>query len=214
MKVFVTLLCLTALAATPIWAETVKKPLKPTEPPCCREGLPPRKFSEKSIYSIDADWTADVGREVKLSALRGRPQVMALFFTNCEHSCPLIVKDMKAIEKALPANIRDRVDFLLVSIDPARDTPEVLRTYREKHELSVAHWSLLRGKPDDVKKLADLVGFRYYPGSTLQYAHSLLISVLDPTGEIVFQQSGIGSIRDDALAAVLRMFPAKAKREK
>jgi protein SCO1/2 len=138
--------------------------------------------------------------------------VVSLFFTNCAHSCPLIVKDMKAIEQALPANVRDQVDFLLVSIDPARDTPEALRAFREKHGLSMTRWSLLRGKPEDVQKLADRIGFRYYPGSTLQYAHSLLISVVDQGGEIVFQQSGMGNVRDEAHLAVLRLLAPKSKR--
>ena len=214
MKAFLLLLCTVALATTPLRAATATTPAKSPEPPCCRVGLPPGKFSEKSLYSLDATWTADVGREVKLSVLRGRPQVMALFFTSCEHSCPFIVKDMKAIQKGLPANARDKVDFLLVSIDPERDTPEALHAFREKHGLPIEHWSLLRGSPDDVKKLADLVGFRYVPGSSLQYAHSLLISVLNPAGEIVFQQAGIGIPRDGALAAVLRLVAPKAKRAK
>ena len=213
MKTFLLLLlCSIALGTTPVRAVTAMKPVKAPEPPCCRTGLPPGKFSEKSFYSLDATWTADVGKEVKLSALRGRPQVMALFFTSCEHSCPLIVKDMKAIEKGLPANVRDRVDFLLVSIDPERDTPEALRAFREKYDLSIKHWSLLRGKAADVKKLADLTGFRYYPGSNLQYAHSLLITVLNSEGEVVFQQAGAGNLRDDALATVLRLVAPKAKR--
>ena len=103
------------------------------------------------------------------------------------------------------------MDFLLVSIDPERDTPEALRAFREKYGLSIKHWSLLRGKPEDVKKLADLMGFRYYPGSNLQYAHSLLITVLNPAGEIVFQQAGVGNTRDEALAAVLRLVAPKEK---
>ncbi len=200
--------------ATSLWAAPPQTAPKAPEPPCCREGLPPGKFSEKSIYTLGATWTADVGKEVKLDALRGRPQVMALFFTNCQHSCPLIVADMKAIEKALPVNVRSGVDFLLVSIDPERDTPKALRAFREKYDLPLEHWSLLRGKPEDVKKLADLAGFRYYPGSNLQFAHSLLITVLNPDGEIVYQQSGIGNTRDDATAAVLRMMKPKAKRAK
>ena len=208
------LLAFVLLGMVAAWAVTGKKPAQAPEPPCCREGLPPGKFSEKSLYTLNATWTADVGKEVTLDALRGRPQVMALFFTNCQHSCPLIVADMKAIEKALPMNVRSGVDFLLVSIDPERDTPEALRAFREKYELPIEHWSLLRGKPEDVKKLADLVGFRYYPGSNLQFAHSLLITVLNPDGEIVYQQSGIGNTRDDATAAILRMMKPKAKRAK
>lgn len=208
------LLFLSLFAVSPLWAVTPKEPVKTPEPPCCREGLPPGKFSDKSLYSLGSSWTADVGKEVKLDALRGRPQVMALFFTSCQHSCPLIVKDMKAIEKSLPINARDKVDFLLVSIDPERDTPEALRAFREKYALPIERWSLLRGKPGDVKKLADLVGFRYYPGSNLQFAHSLLVTVLNADGEIVYQQSGIGNTRDEATAALLRMVAPKTRRKK
>ena len=211
MKAIPALLFTVILGTTPLGGVTTEKPAKDAEPPCCRVGLPPGKFSEKSLYTLDATWTADVGKEVKLSALRGRPQVMALFFTSCEHSCPIIVKNMKAIEAGLPASVRDKVDFLLVSIDPAHDTPEILQAYREKNGLSVAHWSLLRGKEEDVKKLADMVGFRYYPGSERQFAHSLLITVLNPAGEIVYQQPGIEIPRDDTLAALLRMVGPKAK---
>ncbi len=211
LHTFILLLGVVLLGTTPLRAATAKKPAKAPEPPCCRTGLPPGKFSEKSLYKLDSTWTADVGKDVKFSALRGRPQVMALFFTSCAHSCPLIVKDMKAIEEALPASARSKVDFLLVSIDPERDTPVELRAFREKYGLSIRHWSLLRGGPKEVKKVADWMGFRYYPGSNLQYAHSLLITVLNPEGEIVFQQSGLGNIRDDALAAVLRMVAPTAK---
>ena len=175
------------------------------KPPCCREGLPPAKYSEKSLYSLNSVWTSDVGREVKLEVLRGRPQVIALFFTHCEHSCPLIVADMKAIDKALPASVREKVDFLLVSIDPERDTPEALRAFRAKHELPTERWTLLSGSAEATRELAGMVGFNYQPGSPTQYAHSLLISIINESGEIVFQQAGLGRPADDAVATLSRI---------
>lgn len=175
------------------------------KPPCCREGLPPGKYSEQSLYTLDSVWTSDVGREVKLEILRGRPQVIALFFTNCEHSCPLIVGDMKRIDRALPRNLRGKVDFLLVSINPERDTPEVLRAFRAKHELPTERWTLLRGSPEATRALAQMVGFVYQPGSPTQYAHSLLISVMSPSGEIVYQQAGLGRPPNDAVDTLVKL---------
>jgi protein SCO1/2 len=180
-------------------------PLATPSPPCCREGLPPGKFSEKSVYSLDSVWTSDVGRQVKLDVLRAHPQVVALFFTNCQHSCPYIVTDMQAIEKALPRGLRAKVDFLLVSIDPTRDTPDVLRAYREKKHLGTDHWTLLTGSPESVKQLADMIGFQYYPGSQRQYAHTLVITILNDRGEIVFQQAGIGASPDGAVATLAKL---------
>ena len=196
-----------AMAAFAVTESNVSAP----KPPCCREGLPPGKYSEKSLYQLDATWTSDVDRKVKLEVLRGRPQVIALFFTNCEHSCPLIVADMKAIDKALPGTVRGKVDFLLVSIDPERDTPEALRAFRAKHELPTERWTLLRGSPEATRELAAMVGFNYQPGSPTQYAHSLLISIANASGEIVFQQAGVGRPADDAVVALLRLAQAKRK---
>lgn len=175
------------------------------KPPCCREGLPPGEYSDQSLYTLGATWTSDVGREVKLEMLHGRPQVIALFFTNCEHSCPPIVADLKTIDKALPRNIRGKVDFLLVSIDPERDTPEALRAFRAKHELPTDRWTLLRGSPEATRELATLIGFNYRPGSLTQFAHSLLISIANASGEIVFQQAGIGRPPNDAVETLIKL---------
>jgi protein SCO1/2 len=204
MRKILPLLSCLALTAAPVWAAPSDHPPKTPDPVSCGDGLPAAKFSEKSLYNLDATWIADTGQELKLAALRGRPQIVALFFTNCQHSCPFIVNDMKALETKLPQKAQGKVDFLLVSIDPERDTPAALRAFRKKHGLS-DRWRLLRGSAEDVKKLANLIGFSYSPGSQLQFAHSLLITVLNPTGEIVYQQSGIGNTRDDALGAVMRV---------
>ena len=199
-----TLASILTLVCAP-WAFGATDPKSPApKPPCCREGLPPAKYSEKSLYSLNSVWTSDIGREVKLEVLRGRPQVIALFFTNCEHSCPLIVAEMKAIDKALPGSVRGKVDFLLVSIDPERDTPEALRAFRAKHELPTERWTLLRGSTEATRELAAMVGFNYQPGSATQYAHSLLITIINESGEIVFQQAGLGRPAGDAVAILSR----------
>ena len=130
-------------------------------------------------------------RKIKLGVLAGRPQVLTLFFTHCEYACPIIVNDLKRIEAALPEKLRGQVDFLLVSLDPERDTPAVLHTYRESRQLSVAHWSLLRGGAEDVRELAALLGVNYRKDTRGQYAHSNVITLLNGKGEIVRQLIGL-----------------------
>lgn len=199
------------LCASPLFAVTEPKAAIP-QPPCCREGLPPGKYSNQSIYQLGATWTSDMGREIKLEVLRGRPQVIALFFTHCEHSCPLIVADLLAIDKALPREARGKVDFLLVSIDPERDTPEVLRAYRAMHGLPTERWTLLRGDPAATRAFADLLGFQYVPGSPTQFAHSLLVTIVDPSGEIVFQRAGTNRPPEDAVQVLSKLTKASRRR--
>jgi protein SCO1/2 len=161
------------------------------KPPCCRQTLPAGAATDQSLYQLDSVWTSDVGREVKLGVLRGRVQVVAMFFTHCEYACPIIVEDMKRIERALPAVFRERVDFLLVSFDSERDTPEALRAFRDNRKLAVAHWTLLRGREDDVRELAALLGINYQRDARGQFAHSNVIHVFNREGEVIAQQAGL-----------------------
>ena len=186
MKITALILAATFALSTSYAAE------KKATPPCCRVGLPPGKPSDKSLYKLSGKWRSDLGAEVKLDVSRGHPVVMAMIFTNCQHSCPIIVADMKAIESKLPEAVRAKTDFVLLSIDPERDTAEVLKAFRGRFKLNEEHWMLLRGSKEDVSKVAEFKGFKYSSGSETQYAHSLLITVLNKKGEIVFQKAGLG----------------------
>lgn len=171
-------------------------------PPCCRPPLPAGQPTDKSLYLLESRWTSDVGREIKLGALRGRPQVVAMFFTNCEYACPILVSELKSIESQLPPEVLAKVDFLLVSIDSRRDTPEVLAAFREKRELARERWTLLRGGTDDVRELAALLGVNYAADSRGQFAHSNLITLLNAEGEIAFQHVGLKQDPSALIAAI------------
>ena len=160
-------------------------------PPCCRPALPAGKPTDTSLYLLDSKWTSDVGREIKLGVLRGRPQIVALFFTRCEYACPILVGELKAIESKLPPEVLGKVDFLLVSIDTKRDTPAELAAFRKKRQLARERWTLLRGGADDVRELAALLGVNYAEDARGQFAHTNLITVLNAEGEIAFQHTGL-----------------------
>lgn len=171
-------------------------------PPCCRKPLATAVFTDKSLFQLDSTWTSDMGREVKLGVFRGRPQVVGLFFTHCEYACPIIVHDMRRIQAALPASLRDQVDFLLVSFDTERDTPAVLADYRKTHRLDTDHWTLLTGKPDDVRELAALLGINYQKDARGQFAHSNVITILNAEGEVIRQQVGLNTGPEESVKAL------------
>jgi protein SCO1 len=189
------------LASTGLLAGADNQPELP-KPPCCREPLAPAKYSDRSVFILDYRWTSDLGVEMKLDLLRGRPVVLALFFTQCEHSCPLVVKDMKELEAMLPREVREKTDFVLVTIDPEHDTTGALKAYRDKQKLRADRWLLLRGDQKAVDALAEHIGFKYVRGSANQFGHSLLITVLNPSGEVVHQQAGTGVERRGAAKAI------------
>ena len=188
MKMPITILLFAAAACA---ADPAKPAAKDDKPPCCRAALDLGKQTDKSLYLLDSTWTSDVGRQIKLGALRGRPQIVAMFFTHCEYACPILVGELKAIEGKLPPEGLGKVDFLLVSIDSKRDTPDELAAFRKKRQLIRERWTLLRGAADDVRELAALLGVNYAEDSRGQFAHTNLITLLNADGEIAFQHSGL-----------------------
>ena len=152
----------------------------------------PAAFPEKSLYQSESTWTTDQGKEIKLSALAGRTQVVVMFFVHCQFACPIVVNDMERIEAALPAEIQHGVvGFTLVSFDAKRDTPQALAEYRRTRRLPAKNWTLMCGRPDDVLELAALLGLKFKESANGQFAHSTVITILNAQGEIVLQQTGL-----------------------
>jgi protein SCO1/2 len=171
-------------------------------PPCCRPALALGRTTDTSLYLLDSTWTSDVGRQIKLGTLRGRPQIVALFFSHCAYACPILIGELQTIESKLPPEVLGRVDFLLVSIDSKRDTPAELVAFREKRQLARARWTLLHGEADDVRELAALLGVNYAEDARGQFAHSNLITLLNAQGEIAFQQAGLKQDPAPLMAAI------------
>jgi protein SCO1 len=148
--------------------------------------------SDFSVHDLEARWVDQDARERTLASLGGKVRVISMVYTSCTHTCPMIVAEMKRVEAALPAAERGGVAFVLVSLDPARDTPEQLAKFASAMRLDPASWTLLTGDAGGVRELAALLGIRYRPEADEQISHSNTYLVLDPAGRIVHRQDGIG----------------------
>jgi len=164
----------------------------PVKPSCCNSNtLSPAPFSETSLYQLDSTWTSADEHQLKLGELKGKVQVVTMFFAQCEFACPVLIHNMKQIEAALPPSLRTNVGFVLVSFDTERDTPKALRAYGEQMQFDTNRWTLLRGSSDDVLELAALLGVKFRRDARGQFAHSNIITVLNPAGEVIYQQIGL-----------------------
>lgn len=170
---------------------------------CCQPSLEAATpLADKSLYQLESTWANDRGQGIKLESLRGRSQIVVMFFTSCQSTCPLLVFQLQQIEAALPETIRTNVGFTLVSFDPKRDTSAALKDYRDAHKLAGGNWTLLRGDADAVMDLAAVLGVKYTQDTNGQFRHSNLITVLNAGGEIVYQQNGLGSDNQEILRCV------------
>lgn len=153
----------------------------------------------ESIYNVSSIWQNRYGQKMKLDTLRGKVQVAAMVYTNCEFACPRILADMKRIRDRLSEEELKATNFVIVSIDPERDTPERLRNFASENELSDTNWTLLNGDQGDILELAALLGVKYKKISDTDFTHSNIITVLNKQGEVAHQRK---QLDDDPTAIV------------
>ena len=67
---------------------------------------------EMSIYNLPSHWTNQNGEEIELKELQGKVVVMVMIYTTCKAACPRLVADMRNIEKQVPEEKKDDVQYV------------------------------------------------------------------------------------------------------
>ncbi len=165
---------------------------------CC-SAEPAGKYTDNSIYQYGAVWTDQSGRKITLGNFKGKRIVLAMFYASCTTACPELVNDIQQLERKIPKSRLDSFRFILVTIDPHKDTPSELFKYAGSHDLDLNRWSLLRGSKEEVATLAQLIGFQYKRNSSGMFTHTNLITFLNAQGEITKQSEGLNQNIDNLL---------------
>ena len=158
-----------------------------------------------SLHDLAGRWRDQDGGERTLASTAAPVRVVAMVYASCAHTCPLLVGDMKRLEASLDAARRADVRFVIVSLDPERDTPARLREMAEGARLDTTRWTLLTGAEDDVLELAAALDVRYQRQASGEIAHANVLTVLDADGAIVHREPGVGGDLQGLRAAVARL---------
>jgi protein SCO1/2 len=108
-------------------------------------------------------------------------------YTYCPDVCPLALIELASLKKTLGSELPDEpVEYYLVSVDPARDTPERLREYVAYFDPS---FHGLTGSPADLMQLAERTGSVFFvpddqTGDNYLVSHSSNVVLLDPDGRL------------------------------
>lgn len=156
----------------------------------------------QSLHQLEARWTDQQGKDVQFADFAGQIVVLAMAYTHCEHACPRIIADMRRIQNEL-VDAKQDLSFVLASVDPERDTVEHLQQFARSSGLNDRGWRLIRAPDETVRELAAVLGVQYRRVSESDFAHSNIITVLGPGGEIRHQQKGLG-VKPDATIAAIR----------
>ena len=170
-----------------------------------------RPLPGDSVYQLSARMTDSTGRSLDWRSLRGKPRVATLFYTSCQYVCPLTVDGLRAIERGLTPAERDRVGYVLVTLDPDRDTPARLAAVKSERHLDSAAWLLLRPEPQDLRSLAGMLGVRYRALADGEFNHTTTLVLLDAEGRVLARTERVGGSEDPEFVAAVRAAARKAK---
>lgn len=160
-------------------------------------------ISDKSIFVMNSKWNTEEGKSIVLADLKGDVLVMVMIYTSCQVACPRLVADMKALHDKVQKTTPEHVRYVLVSIDPERDTPEQLKTFAKTNKMDGEEWTFLQGTPETVREFANVLAVKYKEISPTDFSHSNIISVFNPSGELVHQMEGVGVNNDKTTEIIL-----------
>ncbi|MEP7287165.1 MAG: SCO family protein [Chloroflexota bacterium] len=134
---------------------------------------PPRTINDGTFIN-------QFGKTAHLSDLHGKTVLMFFGYTNCPDVCPITLSDFTRIKLSL-GKLADKVAFVFVSVDPTRDTPEVLTRY-----LAAFDKSFIGLTPDDATLQQMTKDFQivFSKADTGLIGHSTESYVLDAQGRL------------------------------
>ena len=163
-----------------------------------------------SVYQLDVQLQDQAGKRQPWSAQRGKPRLVAMFYTSCQYICPLIVDSGKAIERQLTPAEQKRIGITLISMDPVRDTPKALSAVVAKRKLDTRRWTLASPRKDDVRQVAGVLGVRYRELADGEFNHTSALVLLDADGRVLARTEKMGSQPDPEFVAAVKRALAKS----
>jgi protein SCO1/2 len=111
--------------------------------------------------------------------------IVEFFFTTCPSICPIMNKNMVKIQDHFFGN--PNLGIASLTIDPIKDTPEVLKEYAIQYKITNPNWNLLTGNKETIYKFANN-GFNLYVGENPEvgggFEHSGFFALVDKEGNI------------------------------
>jgi protein SCO1/2 len=191
------LLLVLSSGGSAVWAQHAHPPAPGAAPP-----------RSQSVYEASAALVDQRGQPVGLDLFRGHPVLVSMLYASCRDACPLLLADIQRIERELPPRVRANLRVLLVSLDPERDTPEVLQALARARGVDESRWRFVRAADPTVREISAVLGIKYRRMPDGSFNHSSVITLLDASGIIQSRAEGIGQPHADLLRRLRASRPA------
>jgi protein SCO1 len=148
---------------------------------------------------LDLEFTDEDDKPVRLAQFfpGDRPVILTLGYYRCPMLCTLVLNSLVDGLKDLPWTPGQQFEIVTVSIDPT-ETPTLAKLKKQNYLAdygrpgAAAGWHFLTGREENIRKLAEAVGFGYrYVEERGQYAHPAAIFVVTPDGRMAKYLYGV-----------------------
>jgi len=165
--------------------------LMPAEP----NDAPPLASQEQQLPQIAPapgfTLTSQDGAQVSLADFAGKVVAVTFIYTLCTDTCPVLTPMMSLVQDKLGRDFGRKVVFVSITVDPERDTPEMLRLYAQAFGADLAGWSFLTGPPAAIRELTRRYGVFSSKSANGDVDHSFLTSIIDSRGILRVQYLGV-----------------------
>ena len=146
-------------------------------------------LNTKALYKFEAvpefEFENQNGEMISNQNYDNKVYVVEFFFTSCPTICPRMNENMVKIQNEFYGN--PSFGIASISIDPERDSPQVLKEYAERKGATLKNWHFLTGDKEDIYSFSN-DGFRLYAGVNKDvqggFEHSGLFALIDKEGYI------------------------------
>ena len=146
-----------------------------------------QRYFNKSLFTVMKvpafKLTDQNGKTITDKDMLGKVYLVEFFFSSCPTICPVMNNNMKHIDEEVS---NKNFGIISISIDPTKDSPEILKEHAEKLGVKNPNWHLLTGDRTYIGKIAD--EFDIYVGDEEDDAESLnhsgMFALVDKNGNI------------------------------
>src|SRR5262249_15746984 len=135
--------------------------------------------------------TSQNAKQVALADLPCKVVAVTFIFTLCSATCPVLTPMMSLVQDRLGPDFGTNVAFVSITIDPERDTPEMLKLYAQMYGADVPGWHFLTGEASTIQDLTRRYGVFASRTADGDIEHSFLTSIVDRYGIIRVQYLGV-----------------------
>jgi protein SCO1 len=134
--------------------------------------------------------TSQDGEPFTLAGLRGKVVAVTFIYTGCPDICPLLTQKMVQVQDELGPDFGAKIAFVSITLDPAHDTPEVLKDYAQFWGAKPDGWSFLTGPAEAVGEVTHRYGVFVSKNEDGGVDHTQLTTIVDAEGAMRVQYLG------------------------